>query len=142
MKDYDDIRGHKGTASIVSPYSPRRLLWLSLGLVCLCLGTIGIFLPLLPTTSFLLVAAFAFSRSSPQLHRWLLQHKMFGPLIDDWQTHRAISTKAKLASAVSMIVIVILSFWLKLPTWIIGTQIIILGLVSFFLWTRPSPPEI
>ncbi|WP_371397528.1 YbaN family protein [Fretibacter rubidus] len=131
---------YPATVAIMKRYSPKRLLWLSLGLVCFTLGAIGLFLPLLPTTSFMLVAAFAFARSSPRLHTWLLQHKVFGPLITDWQTHRAISTKAKIASLLSMIIIVAIGFAFQLPLWVIGLQVFILGLVSLFLWTRPVPP--
>jgi len=61
-----------------------RAFWLGLGLVCVALGTIGIFLPLLPTTIFLIIAAYAFARSSERLHNWLLSNKIFGPLIKDW----------------------------------------------------------
>ena len=141
MKPYEIHRKNPWTIAVMRRYSLRRLLWLSLGLVCLILGAIGLFLPLLPTTSFILVAAFAFARSSPRLHKWLLTHKIFGPLITDWQTHRAISTKAKVASLISMIAIVAIGFVFQIPSWIIGVQVIILSLVSLFLWTRPVPPK-
>lgn len=141
VKNADNPPSLNGFTSTMKPYAPERFLWLSLGLVCLCLGTIGVFLPLLPTTSFMLVAAFAFARSSPRLHRWLLQHKVFGRLIQDWQTHRAISINAKIASLISMIVIVAFSVFLQLPAFVIWLQIGVLSLVSLFLWTRPSSPE-
>lgn len=125
----------------VSRYSPKRLLWLSLGLLCLTLGTIGLFLPLLPTTSFMLVAAFSFARSSPRLHNWLLAHGVFGPLIINWQAHGAISLRAKIFSLISMALILIISAALRVPLWVIALQFFILALVSLFLWTRPIPPQ-
>ncbi len=125
-----------------SKYSPKRLAWLSLGLLCVLLGAIGVVLPLMPTTVFLLVAAFAFARSSPKLHNWLLEHKVFGGLIKNWQNHKAIGKKAKLASAMSMIFIVALSGLFGAPAWVLITQIIILSLVLIFILTRPNPPKV
>lgn len=130
-----------GLDRAMNPYSPRRLLWLSLGILCLALGTVGLFLPLLPTTSFMLVAAFAFARSSPRLHQWLISHNIFGPLIHDWHAHRALSLKAKWVSLISMIAIVLLSVYFKVPLWVLAVQVVVLFCVSVFLWTRPTPPE-
>src|SRR5690606_8396288 len=67
------------------PAVTRRSLWLTFGLVCVGLALAGVVLPLLPATPFLLLAAFAFTRSSPRLHAWLLGHRHFGPLIEDWR---------------------------------------------------------
>lgn len=58
-----------------------RMAWMVTGLVALGLGVLGAVLPLLPTTVFMLAAAFCFARSSPVLHRWLLEHRIFGPSI-------------------------------------------------------------
>ncbi len=122
-------------------YSPKRLAWLCLGVLCVGLAIIGAVLPLMPTTVFLLVAAFAFARSSPKLHAWLLEHKVFGPLIQNWQTHGAISKKAKYTSVISMIAILVLSWGLGVPIRILVIQIVVLGMVAAFLLTRPNPPK-
>lgn len=140
MKPYEDPDHNRAAALLVKPYSPRRLLWLGLGLVCLALGVIGAFLPLLPTTSFMLLAAFAFARSSPRLHDWLLSHKVFGPLIQNWQSHGAITTQAKIASLISMVGVIAISAAIGAPLWLLLTQLAVLSLVSLFLWTRPTPP--
>ncbi|MDG2479242.1 MAG: YbaN family protein, partial [Alphaproteobacteria bacterium] len=66
------------------------------------LAILGVALPLLPTTPFLLVAAFAFARSSDRWHRWLREHRVFGPLIADWQEHGAIDRRTKLLSVLAM----------------------------------------
>ena len=105
------------------------------------LGTVGLFLPLLPTTSFMLVAAFAFARSSPRLHNWLINHKIFGKLITDWRTHRAISTKAKTMSVLSMVAIVGISIAYHVPTTVLLIQILVLACVATFLVSRPAPPK-
>jgi uncharacterized protein len=72
-----------------------RAAWFVSGIVAVALGLVGIVLPLLPTTPFLLLAAFCFARSSPALHDWIIHHPRLGPPIQDWRTHRAISRKAK-----------------------------------------------
>lgn len=65
------------------------------GLVALGLGILGVFLPVLPTTPFILLAAYCFARSSTRLHAALLRHKHFGPAIRNWQTNRCIARKTK-----------------------------------------------
>lgn len=81
-----------------------RLLLQLAGFLCVGLAVLGIFLPLLPTTPFLLLAAACFARSSPRFHRWLLAHRLFGPLIHDWQTHRALPARTK-AVAIAMLAV-------------------------------------
>lgn len=73
----------------------RRILYLALGWVCVILGVIGAFLPLMPTTVFLLIAAWAFSRSSERWHRWLREHARFGETIRAWEEHHAMPRRAK-----------------------------------------------
>jgi uncharacterized membrane protein YbaN (DUF454 family) len=91
------------------PGSPKprpaafRLLWLLAGFALLGLRIIGAFLPLMPTTIFLILAAGAFARSSTRLETWLLDHPRFGPLILAWRTERAIPRRAKLTAAIGMI---------------------------------------
>ena len=86
----------------------RRLLYLSLGLLSLALGGVGIVLPLLPTVPFMLLAALFFAKSSPRLEAWLLEHPGFGPHIRDWRDRRAVSRAGKrgaiLAFAASAVV--------------------------------------
>ena len=89
-----------------------RVTWFVIGMISLAVGAIGVFLPLLPTTPLVLVAAFAFANSSDRLHRWLLDHDLFGALIDDWRRHGAISRAAKVTSVLSMIAILVMS-WLR-----------------------------
>ena len=65
------------------------------GWICVGLGALGVVLPVLPTTPFMLLAAFCFARTSPRFHRWLLSSKVFGPLIDNWQRERSIEKRSK-----------------------------------------------
>ena len=73
---------------------PRWLLT-ALGLFALGLAGIGVFLPVLPTTPFVLLAAACFARSSPRFHRWLLRSRVFGPMIRSWQADRCVSRRTK-----------------------------------------------
>lgn len=75
--------------------SLMRFLLLGIGWLSLLLGIIGIFLPLLPTTPFLLLSSACFMRASPRISNWLLAHPHFGPIIDNWQKNRAIDRKIK-----------------------------------------------
>ena len=118
-----------------------RIAWLVVGLVALALGAIGIALPLLPTTPFILVAAFAFAQSSEKLHRWLLDHNLFGPLIDNWQRHGAISRRAKVISVVTMAALPVISLVLAAPAAVVVLQLIVLAAVAVFILSRPEPPR-
>jgi uncharacterized protein len=71
-----------------------KLLLSALGCACLVLGAIGIFLPILPTTPFVLLAAWCFSRSSEQFHNWLINHKQLGTIIKAWQSESGIPPQA------------------------------------------------
>ncbi|MBQ8607174.1 MAG: YbaN family protein [Bacteroidaceae bacterium] len=84
-----------------------HILLIILGSICLALGIIGIFLPLLPTTPFLLLAAALYFRSSPRLYNWLLEHKQLGPYIRNFREHKAIPLRVKIVS-VSLVWITLL----------------------------------
>lgn len=78
--------------------------WLVLGLMLVAIGFIGIFVPLLPTTDFLLLALPCFARSSPRLEAWLLNHPRLGPGLRAWRRERAVPRHAKIAACISMAV--------------------------------------
>ena len=120
---------------------PARIMWLALGATALGLAVLGVALPLLPTTPFLLVAAFAFARSSKRLHDWLLNHPTFGALIDDWHTHGAISRRTKIIAAASMVVVFILSLAMGAPGHVLAIQGIVLFMAAAFVLSRPTPPS-
>ncbi|HNW64597.1 MAG TPA: YbaN family protein, partial [Piscinibacter sp.] len=80
----------------------QRAGWTAAGAASLALGVLGIFLPLLPTTPFVLLAAFCFSRGSDRVEAWLLAHPRFGPMVADWRARRAIPMRAKQLAWVMM----------------------------------------
>ena len=119
----------------------KRITLILIGLTSLALGGIGIFVPLLPTTPFLLVAAIAFANSSERLHQWLLDHNVFGPLIDDWRRYGAISRLTKTVSLLSMAAIILISVLLAVPAYVIVIQALVLSASALFIVSRPLPPH-
>lgn len=130
------------------PSTPERhpirhpWIWLVGGWAALALGTVGIFLPLIPTTPFILVAAWCFSRGSERMHRWLLEHQHFGPMVRDWERYGVIRTRAKLlATGVIVPTVGYVALFSPAPTW---TVVATLALVLFglgFIWSTPSRPR-
>ena len=89
-----------------------RGLWTGAGALALALGIVGIFVPLLPTTPFVLLASFCFVRGSPALHAKLLANKRFGPAIRDWEAGRGIPRRAKRVAIAMTIASLAFSAWL------------------------------
>ncbi len=121
--------------------TPMRAIWFTIGTVALLLGALGIVLPLLPTTPFLLVAAFSFARSSDRCHQWLLDHKIFGRIIKNWNAHGAIDKRTKIIGTSSMAGIFALSLAMGISPFVLGIQALALGASATFVLTRPLPPE-
>jgi len=119
----------------------KRAAFILFGLLCISLGALGIFLPLLPTTPFVLLAAFAFANSSDTLHEWLINHNVFGQLIADWRQYGAISRAAKVLSMASMVAVLAISWLFGLAAWMIGVQALVLGCTAGFVLSRPLPPQ-
>ena len=115
-----------------------KYIWITIGFTALALGAIGAILPLLPTTPFILLAAFAFGKSSERLRNMLTNHPIFGPMIVDWETHGAIAMRYKILAALVMFAVFLISIISQLPTHIILIQLgcYILGLS--YIFTRPS----
>lgn len=78
----------------------RRYVYMTLGSIFLALGMVGIFIPVLPTTPFLLLTAFFYLRSSYRLYCWLIGHKVFGSYINDYMEHRAVKKRAKISALI------------------------------------------
>jgi uncharacterized membrane protein YbaN (DUF454 family) len=87
-----------------------RIAFLGAGLAALVLGAIGIFVPLLPTVPFAILAAYCFARSSTRLEQWLVGHAHFGPHIREWRNRGAISRAGKRAALVAFVASAALGF--------------------------------
>lgn len=88
----------------------RGVLWLA-GTLSLILGAIGVVVPGLPTTPFVLLAAACYAKASPRLHAWLLNHRLTGPMLRDWEANRSLTRRTKTIAVVSMLVMVGFSIW-------------------------------
>ncbi len=105
-----------------------RALLLICGSVSLALGVAGIFLPVMPTTPFVLVAASCYAKASPRFHGWLMRHRLFGPLIADWEKHRSIPLGVKCLAIGSMLVSTMASLYM-----LAGRPWLQLGLVALVI---------
>jgi uncharacterized membrane protein YbaN (DUF454 family) len=117
--------------------------WLWVGWLCLLLGGLGAVLPLLPTTPFVLLAAWCFARSSKRWHDWLYASALFGPLLRDWDERRCMPLRAKVAALVLMagvggtsILLAVPPGW---PRWG-GLALLTVGIVTV-LMIRTCPPR-
>lgn len=111
--------------------------WLSLGL-----GFVGAFVPVLPTTPLVLLAAYFFSKGSPRLHAWLLRQPRLGKLIFDWQRHGVIRLRAKILSTALIVPLFAYTLgFVPVPLALKGLLAAIgLGVLAF-IWSRPSKPR-
>jgi uncharacterized membrane protein YbaN (DUF454 family) len=109
------------------------------GLACLGLAFVGIFLPLLPTTPLVILAAFCFSKGSKTLHRWLLSQPLFGPVLEDWQAHHVIRFHVKcIATSLIAITMSYPVFFGPLPLWVRISLVGIMAFVLRYIWSFPS----
>jgi uncharacterized membrane protein YbaN (DUF454 family) len=116
----------------------RRAAWLVLAVASLGIGLVGVVLPVLPTTPFVLLAAFAADRGSPRLHGWLMRHAVFGPVIRDWRASGAVSRRAKVVAVAAMAVSVAVMLLTAPPVLAVPASVVVAG-VAVWLWRRPEP---
>lgn len=114
-------------------------IWFIIGWVSFILGIIGAFLPIIPTTPFLILSAFLFSKSSPRVHKWIINLPVAGQGIRDWQQHRVIRIRAKiLCSTMILISLSIIHINEKIPLLIKLFVTILMVSVGLFVVTRKS----
>jgi uncharacterized protein len=117
---------------------PVRLVFAALGIVFLLLGLFGLFLPVLPTTPFLLLAAACFARSSRRIFNWLLNHPRFGPLIREWREYRAMPYRAKRTALVLIALSFTISITFFVPGWLAKLAMGVGGLI-LMVWIARIP---
>lgn len=119
--------------------SLRQSLLVAAGLLALGLGLIGVVLPGLPTTPFVLLAAACFARASPRLHGWLTTHRYLGPMVRDWEANRSLPLRVKWIAITMMGTMVLLSAWqFNGRAWLQGA-VLALGLVgACVVWRIPT----
>ncbi|MCF5726892.1 YbaN family protein [Aeromonas veronii] len=115
----------------------KRWCLMALGWLAFATGIVGIVLPLLPTTPFMLLAAALFARSSPRFHRWLLTHPWFGPPIVDWQRYRGIRRQARRRAIIFILLTFSVSLAVVPQLWVKGLLVIIMVILLTWLMRLP-----
>ncbi len=116
-----------------------RWIYFSLGWVFFGLGVLGAFLPVLPTTPLMILALWAFSKSSPRFHDWLYTHKIFGPPLQRWQEHRVIPVIAKIAAVGAMTAsLAYLVFFTATPWLYLMLTAVLMAAGATYILTKPS----
>ena len=109
------------------------------GGLSLALGILGIFLPLLPTTPFVLLTAACWARASPRFHRWLLGHRTFGPIVIAWETRRALPRRAQRLGLLLMTASMWTSMWIvQQRPWLVLMLLLTWLVVGGWLWRLPE----
>ena len=116
----------------------KKLILLIVGWLCVGLGFVGIFIPGIPTTIFLIIALWAFARSSKRFHAWLLNHQRFGPILRNWESHKVVPIKAKIVMVILQILVVIMVQYTFNSLFITVTLLIVLILVAWYVISLPS----
>ena len=123
-------------------HTVRKLVFISLGTISLALGIIGIFVPLLPTTPFLLLTAYLYSKGSKRLYYWLLNNKYFGEYIKRYKEGKGITLKTKIISIATLWITILTSIFFFVESIVIS---IILGIiaigVTYHLASKPTYSE-
>jgi len=116
----------------------KKIILLSLGWLCVSLAFIGVFVPGIPTTIFLIIALWSFTKSSRKFQTWLLNHKRFGPILENWQSHKVVPQRAKISMVVLQISAVLLvHYFLNNLIITIGLAIILI-IVAIYVLSLPN----
>jgi uncharacterized protein len=119
-----------------------RIFFLLAGHVLLALGVAGLFLPILPTTPFIIAASACYMRSSERFHAMLHKSRWFGPLLANWEKDGSISLRSKILATTMIGLSLLISFtFFRIPLFAMISAAIACGLVSLYIITRPSPQK-
>jgi len=131
------------TTPVVPAAAPRpawqRLLFLLMAWLFVAIGFIGLVVPGVPGSAFIVLAAWAAMHGSPRLHHWLLAHRVFGPIIRDWRASGAVSRQTKWLASWSMVVCAASLFLVPLGVLPRALGIACMAAVTLWLWRRPEP---
>jgi hypothetical protein len=115
-----------------------RWVHLGLALLFLLLGLLGAFLPVLPTTPFILLAAWSAARSSPRLLAWLEEHTVFGPMIRDWRRGGVVRRRPKWIATLTMGASALYLLYAVRPLWVPLLAVACMAATLLWLWRRPE----
>jgi len=116
----------------------KKIILITIGWLCVGLAFVGTFVPGIPTTIFLIVALWAFAKSSKKFHSWLLNHKRFGPILQNWESHKVVPRKAKILMVILQISAVIIFHYSLQNIYLTAILIITLVFVARYVLSLPS----
>lgn len=121
----------------------RRYIFFAIGILATALGFVGVVFPIMPTVPFLLVAVWAFSRSSQRFHDWLYNHRIYGPPIRRWDKYRVVPIAAKVWAVLAMAGgLTLTAIFTEVPAWAVAGAAIAMTAIGVYIVSRPShaPP--
>jgi uncharacterized protein len=127
------------TATVAPPRT--RWLWLLLAYASLAMGIVAVVIPGIPTTEFILLAAWAATKSSPRLAAWLERHRLFGPMIYNWRHGRVVARRAKLSATLAMSVCLLIMVWVVPHRWVVLLTAAGMAAGAAWMWSRPERVE-
>lgn len=131
----------RSAPSSLSPRTPLWLRWLLIvaGMIALAMGLLGVVLPGLPTTPFILLAGGCFVRASPALHGWLLESRWAGPMLRDWSEHRSLPKRTKRIALATMAISISASVWILQDNRHLQIIVLVAALIgAWVVWRIPT----
>lgn len=137
--DRDNETGGKRRANGAADGAAVRWLFAALAYLFVALALLGLVIPGLPTTPFVLLAAWAASRGSRRVHDWLLAHRHLGPALIAWREERAVATRPKALAVAFLAASWLVMLWRGIPDWLLALLAALFVVVGGFVVTRPRP---
>ena len=116
----------------------KKIILITIGWSCVGMAFVGTFVPGIPTTIFLIIALWAFAKSSKKFHSWLLNHKRFGPILQNWESHKVVPRKAKILMVILQISAIIIFHYSLQNIYLTAILIITLIFVARYVLSLPS----
>ncbi|MBW6456268.1 MAG: YbaN family protein [Trueperaceae bacterium] len=117
-----------------------RGLFIALGWLCVASGAIGVVLPGWPTTIWIIVATYFFARSSPRFYNWVMNHRVFGPLIRDWRDGKGMTARAKTVAVTTIVLTISVSIAVIPVVWVKALLLTIMVILCTYLLRLPTKP--
>ena len=116
----------------------KKIILITIGWSCVGLAFVGTFVPGIPTTIFLIIALWAFAKSSKKFHSWLVNHKRFGPILQNWESHKVVPRKAKILMVILQISAIIIFHYSLQNIYLTAILIVTLVFVARYVLSLPS----
>ena len=117
-----------------------RGLFIAIGWICVASGAVGVVLPGWPTTIWIILATYFFARSSPRFYNWVMNHRVFGPLIRDWRDGKGMTARAKTVAVTTIILTISVSIAVIAVVWVKALLLAIMVILCTYLLRLPTKP--